>query len=315
MAGAGRPGPAARQPAASGRPRRPLAAGRSPAGPTRMSCRGSCRLGPWAQWPWPARRAWQARRARQLVPARQASCARLPLQARPACESRLPSQLREAWLLRLAPASATAPASLRAAPLQDRRAVPRPPCRPAVASQPSRWPQKARDLPVHEAKQVQQAQQALPARQRASPAPGVDRPLRAFLQSPALRAARTATLPSRSPARPPDVTRWKLQGRAATGLASSSGRDTRARRHRATPRARAATRRWTHRHPAAPGSPARAELSCPREARVPEASRPWPSPVQDAQGGRQAAPSRRLRRRPAATACGRSAGSTGRCCG
>lgn len=327
-AGSGRPGPAGQRPTASARPPRLSAVARLPAKSTRMPCRRSCRPGSWARWPWPARRASGARRlvpalrasrARRLVPARQASCARQPLPAQPACESHSPSQARGPWLLRRIPASATARTPLRAASVQDRRAVPRPPSlrvvppqpsRREVLPQPSRRPGQARHLPVHE------AQQALPVRRRASPAPAADRPRpRRGFPSSARRAALAAALLSGSPARPPAVTRWTLQGRAATGLASPSGRDTRARRRHATPQARAATRRWMHRRPAAPESPARAEPSCPRDARAPEASRRGPTPVPDARGGRSTAPSRRPHPRSAATACARNAGSTGRCPG
>ena len=326
MAGAGPPGPAGQRPIASARPPRLCAVARLPAESTRMPCRRSCRLGSWARWPWPARRASgvrrrvparRASRALRLVPARQASCARQPLPAQPACASHSLSQARGPWLLRRIPALATAQMQLRAASVQDRRAVPPPrslrmvppqPFRREVPPQRSRRPGQARHLPVHE------VAQALPARQRASPAPAVDRPPRGFRRS-AWRVAQAATLPSGSPARPPAVTRWTLQGRAATGLASPSGRDTRARRRRATPQARAATRRWMHRRRAAPESPARAEPSCPRDARAPEASRPGPTRVPDAQGGRSTAPSWRRHPRPAATACARNAGSTERCPG
>ena len=330
-AGPWRPETAGRRSDRCVRPRCRFAAGRSPARPTRMPGR-SYRpgLGTWAR-PWPARRssrvrgasparqsvpALRASGARRLVPARQASCARQLLAAQPACESHSPLQAPGGWLFRQRPALATARTPLRAASAQDRRAapptslrmVPPKPSRPEVLPQSSRRPGQARHLPV------QEAAQALPVRRRASPASAADQPRRGFPSS-ARRAALAAALPSGSPARPPAVTRWTLQGRAATGLASPSGRDTRARRRRATPQARAATRRWMHRRRAAPESPARAEPSCPRDARALEASRPGPTPVPDPQGGRSTSASRRLPQRPAATVCGRNAGSTGRCPG
>jgi hypothetical protein len=314
------------------RPRCRFAAGRSPARPTRMQCRSHRPgLGTWAR-PWPARRssrvrgasparqsvpALRASWARRLVPARQASCARQLLAAQPACESHSPLQAPGGWLFRQRPALATARTPLRAASVQVRQAVSPPPSlrgvrpqpsRREVRQQPSRPPGQAWHLPVHE------AEQALPLRRRASAAPAADRPRRG-LPPPARRAARAATLPSGSPARPPAVTRRKLQRRAAADSASPSGRDTRARRHHATPQARAATRRSMHRRPAAPESPARAEPSCRHDARAPEASRPGPKPVPRAHWRRSTAPPRPLPRRPGAAACGRNAGSTGRCPG
>jgi hypothetical protein len=322
--------PAVQRPDACARPRCRFAAARSPARPTRMPCRRSHRAVPghWARCSWPARRPLRARgafrvrgasRARQpvpalrassarpFVPALRASCARQPSPVRPAFEFHWPSQARGRWLLRPTPALATAP--LRSAPVQDRRAVspPRPP-RPGVPLQPSRRrPAKARHLPVHE------AEQALPARRRVSPAPGAARS-RGEPRSSVRRAAPAATLPSGSPARLAAVTHRTLQRRAA-GLASPSGRDTRARRRHATPQAPAATRRSMHPRPAAPESPARVDPSYPRRARAPEASHPGPKPVPRAQGGRSTARSRPLPRRPGAAACGRNAGSTGRCPG
>lgn len=295
---AGQPEAAEPGPRAAGPRRSPAAAGPSAAEsvaaepPRKLRCR-SC-LEPVA---------------RRCSPARRPSWARRFVQARSASETHSSSraQVSEPWRPRRSPASATAPASLRAAPLPARRLARPPPSRPARKKVPER------DLP---ALAPAVAAQALPARRPEPPMPAAGR-ARAWLRSPA-RPAEEAWWPAEEASRPPSGSPARSTAAAqltpeetAPGFASPSGRDTRARRRHAIPRAPAAATRWTHRRPAALGFPARAEPSCSRATCAPEAIRPARGAVPAVHSARRS-PSPRAPRRRAARACARNAGSTGR---